>query len=40
MPRDIAIAGIAKSRDLVLLTMNPRHFEPLAVKVLSPFDIA
>lgn len=36
---DIAIAAIAKSRDLTILTLNARHFEPLAIEVLSPLDI-
>jgi predicted nucleic acid-binding protein len=33
---DIAIAAIAKSRGLVVLTLNVRHFEPLGVEVLDP----
>src|SRR5262249_39736738 len=37
---DIAIAAIAKSRGLVVLTLNLRHFEPLGVDVLDPLAIA
>jgi toxin FitB len=36
---DIAIAAIAKSRQLVLLTVNLRHFEPLAIETLNPFAL-
>jgi toxin FitB len=36
---DIVIAAIAKSRDLAVLTMNTRHFEPLSVELLSPIDV-
>jgi toxin FitB len=35
---DVAIAAIAKSRELVILTLNLRHFEPLGIEVLNPFD--
>jgi predicted nucleic acid-binding protein len=35
---DIAIAAIAKSRELVVLTLNRRHFDPLGIAVLNPFD--
>jgi toxin FitB len=35
---DIAIAAIAKSRDLVIVTLNLRHFELLGVGMLNPFD--
>ena len=37
---DVAIAAIAKSRDLVVLSINRRHFEPLGIGVLNPFDVA
>lgn len=33
---DVAIASIAKSRGLVVLTTNRRHFEPLGIDVLDP----
>jgi predicted nucleic acid-binding protein len=36
---DIAIAAIAKSRQLVLLTVNLRHFESLGVESLNPFAV-
>jgi toxin FitB len=36
---DVAIAAIAKSRDLVILTLNLRHFDPLDVDTLNPFDL-
>jgi toxin FitB len=36
---DVAIAAIAKSRELVVLTLNLRHFHPLGVDVRSPFDL-
>jgi hypothetical protein len=35
---DVAIAAIAKSRELVLLTLNRRHFDPLGIDALNPFD--
>jgi predicted nucleic acid-binding protein len=35
---DVAIAAIAKPRELVVLTLNRRHFDPLGVEVLNPFD--
>jgi toxin FitB len=35
---DVAIAAIARSRDLVIVTLNLRHFEPLGVDTLNPFD--
>jgi toxin FitB len=35
---DVAIAAIAKARKLVILTRNLRHFGPLAVDVLNPFN--
>lgn len=34
---NVAIAAIAKSHDLVLLTANLRHFEPSGVEALNPF---
>ena len=34
---EVAIAGIARSRQLVILTINLRHFEPLGVEALNPF---
>lgn len=34
---DIAIAAIAKSQDLAVLTLNLRHFEPLGVAASNPF---
>jgi predicted nucleic acid-binding protein len=35
---DVAIAAIAKARELVVVTLNRRHFEPLGVAVVNPFD--
>lgn len=35
---DVAIAAIAKSRELVILTLNLRHFGPLGVDTLNPFN--
>jgi predicted nucleic acid-binding protein len=35
---DVAIAAIAKSRGFVVLTLNLRHFEPLGVETLNPFN--
>lgn len=34
---DVAIAAIALTRDLTLLTRNLRHFEPLGVLAVDPF---
>jgi toxin FitB len=34
---DIAIAAIAKARELVVVTLNQRHFEPLGVEVFNPW---
>ena len=34
---DVAIAAIAKSRELVILTLNLRHFDPLGVETFNPF---
>jgi predicted nucleic acid-binding protein len=33
---DVAIAAIAKSRELVILTLNLRHFDHLGVEALNP----
>ena len=35
---DILIAATALHHELVILTRNVRHFEPLGVPVLNPFD--
>ena len=35
---DVAIAAIAKSRELVILTLNLRHFGPLGVDALNPLN--
>ena len=35
---DVAIAAIARSRELAVVTLNRRHFEPLGVAVINPFD--
>ena len=37
---DIAIAAIAKSRELVVVTANRRHFEPLGVEIFNPLELA
>jgi predicted nucleic acid-binding protein len=37
---DVAIAAIAKSRELVVLTLNLRHFDPLGVDARNPFNLA
>jgi toxin FitB len=34
---DVAIAAIAKSRELAVATLNRRHFEPLGVPIVDPF---
>jgi predicted nucleic acid-binding protein len=34
---DVAIAAVALTRDLTLLTRNLRHFEPLGVSAVDPF---
>lgn len=34
---DVAIAAVAITRDLTLLTRNLRHFEPLGVQMADPF---
>jgi predicted nucleic acid-binding protein len=36
---DIAIAAIAQSRQLVILTTNLRHFNPLGVEARNPFAV-
>lgn len=36
---DIAIAATARSHDLVVLTRNLRHFEPLGVRAVDPFSM-
>ena len=36
---DVAIGAIAKSQQLVVLTLNLRHFEPLGVETLNPFEL-
>jgi predicted nucleic acid-binding protein len=35
---DIIIAATASAHGLILLTRNQRHFEPLGVKTVNPFD--
>jgi predicted nucleic acid-binding protein len=35
---DIVIAATARAHDLILLTRNQRHFKPLGVKTINPFD--
>jgi toxin FitB len=35
---DVAIAAIAKSRELAVVTLNLRHFEPIAVDTFNPFE--
>ena len=35
---DIAIAATAASRGLTILTRNLRHFVPLGVRAIDPFD--
>lgn len=34
---DIAIAATARAHDLIVLTQNLRHFEPLGVQAIDPF---
>ncbi|RXT22496.1 VapC toxin family PIN domain ribonuclease [Rhizobium leguminosarum] len=36
--QDIAIAATAQVYGLIVLTRNLRHFQPLGVRVLDPFD--
>jgi toxin FitB len=33
----VAIAAIAKARELVVVTLNQRHFDPLGIEVINPF---
>lgn len=35
---DVLIAATALSRGLVVVTRNVRHFDPLGVKVINPFE--
>lgn len=35
---DIAIAGTAKARGLMVLTRNLKHFEPLGIPCFDPFE--
>jgi toxin FitB len=35
---DVAIAAIAKSRELVVVTLNLRHFDPIGVDTFNPFE--
>jgi len=35
---DVAIAAIANSRGLALLTLNLRHFDPLGIETFNPFN--
>jgi predicted nucleic acid-binding protein len=35
---EVAVAAIAKSRELVVLTLNLRLFHPLVIDALNPFD--
>jgi predicted nucleic acid-binding protein len=34
---DVAIAAIAQARELVVVTLNQRHFERIGVNVFNPF---
>ena len=34
---DVAIAAIANARELVVVTLNQRHFDPLGVEIFNPF---
>jgi toxin FitB len=34
---DVAIAAIAKAHELMLVTLNQRHFDPLGIEVFNPF---
>ena len=36
---DVAIAAIAKSRELVVLTLNLRHFRPFGLDAVNPFHL-
>jgi predicted nucleic acid-binding protein len=35
---DIMIAATARSHELIILTRNGRHFDPLGVQTINPFD--
>lgn len=35
---DVLIAATAKANDLILLTANLKHFEPLDIEAFNPFD--
>lgn len=35
---DIIIAATAVAHNLILLTRNQRHFKPLGVRTINPFD--
>lgn len=35
---DVLIASTAKANGLILLTVNMKHFEPLDIDALNPFD--
>jgi toxin FitB len=35
---DVAIAAIARARELAVVTLNRRHFDPLGVEVVNPFE--
>jgi len=36
---DVAIAAIAKSRELVVVTVNLHHFDPIGVDTFNPFEL-
>ena len=36
---DVATASIAKAHELVVLTANRRHFDPLGVETLNPLEL-
>lgn len=35
---DVAIAATAQAHDLIILTRNVRHFAPMGIRVINPFD--
>ncbi|MBB3044111.1 PIN domain-containing protein [Nocardioides soli] len=35
---DALIAAVARANELVVATRNPKHFEPLGVQLLNPWD--
>ena len=35
---DALIAAVAQSRDLIVATRNTKHFEPLGVRLLNPWN--